>query len=125
MALQRAYAPYSKFRVGASIVLKNGKVITGCNIENVSFGLTICAERVALFNLISSGYNKNDVEQMNVIGETKDFICPCGACRQVMIELLDKETIINLGNTSGNIKTLKVKDLLPYSFEVLEWNQDL
>lgn len=113
-----AYAPYSKFKVGAAILLTNGKYITGCNIENSSYGLTNCAERTALFKLISEGYTKSDVVAMCITGDTEDVIYPCGACLQVMSELLRDDTPILLTNTSRRMKELKVSDLLPYQFEL-------
>lgn len=111
-----AYAPYSKFKVGAAILLKNDKVITGCNVENASYGMSMCAERCALFKMISEGYTKDDVISMVVIGDTEDPISPCGACRQVMDELLNKDTKIILANIKRETKEFSVKDLLPYSF---------
>jgi cytidine deaminase len=115
-AFNNAYTPYSKFNVGAAILLKNGKIITGANIENASFGLTNCAERSALFSLYSSGYNKEDIEEMMIIGPTNRPISPCGACRQVMSELINPETKIILTNLNKDEMILKNKDLLPYNF---------
>lgn len=115
-AREFAYTPYSNFKVGAAILLKNGKYILGCNVENASYGLCNCAERTALFKMISEGYNKNDVECMCIVGQTTRPISPCGACRQVMSELLLANTPIILTNLEREIKELKVIDLLPYSF---------
>lgn len=112
-----AYTPYSHFKVGAAIQLKNGEYILGCNVENASYGLCNCAERTALFKMISEGYNKNDVEAMIIIGDTKDPISPCGACRQVMSELLNPETPIVLANLKGDFKEFLNKELLPYQFD--------
>lgn len=112
-----AYAPYSKFKVGAAILLTNGKYITGCNIENSSYGLTNCAERTALFKLISEGYTKADVVAMCITGDTEDVIYPCGACLQVMSELLRDDTPILLTNINRRMKEIKVSELLPYQFE--------
>ena len=114
---EKAYTPYSKFKVGASILLKNGEYILGCNVENASYGLCNCAERTALFKMISEGYNKDDVEAMMIIGDTKDPISPCGACRQVMSELLNPNTPIVLANMKGDFKEFLNKDLLPYQFD--------
>ena len=116
-ARNNAYAPYSKFKVGAAILLKNGTFILGCNVENASYGLSNCAERTALFSLIAKGYNKNDIVAMSIVGDTKMPISPCGACRQVMIELLPSKCPIVLGNLKNDIKELVVEDLLPYSFD--------
>lgn len=116
-ARNNAYAPYSNFKVGAAILLKNGTFILGCNVENASYGLSNCAERTALFSLIAKGYNKNDIVAMSIVGDTKMPISPCGACRQVMIELLPSKCPIVLGNLKNDIKELVVEDLLPYSFD--------
>lgn len=120
IARLKAYAPYSKFKVGASILFNDGEYVTGCNIENVSYGLTICAERVALNNMILKGYEAIDVVEMNIIADTEDVVYPCGACRQVMVEFLSPDTIINLGNLKGDIKTFRLSDLMPNAFEVLK-----
>lgn len=115
-ASKKAYTPYSNFKVGAAILLKNGQYITGCNVENASYGLTNCAERTALFKMISEGYRKEDVIFMTIVGKTKEPISPCGACRQVMSELLPKDCIIILANLEKKYKECKLEELLPYSF---------
>lgn len=115
-----AYTPYSKFKVGAAILLKNGKIVTGANIENVSFGLTNCAERTAIFKLISEGYDPKEVIGFSVIGQTKEPISPCGACRQVMAEFFSKDLEVVLANLDGKYLVTTLKDLLPYSFEEIE-----
>ena len=117
---ERAYAPYSKFKVGAAIYLKNGSYIRGCNVENVSYGLCNCAERTALFKMISEGYTKDDVEGMSIVADTALPCSPCGACRQVMAELLHKDTPIVLGNLKKEYRLTTVEELLPYSFEEIE-----
>ena len=116
----KSYSPYSHFKVGASILLKNGEYIMGCNVENISYGLTICAERNALFQLVSAGYTKADVEAFCVVGDTKNPISPCGACRQVMAELLEMDTPVVLANINYDHKLTTVKELLPYCFEEIE-----
>lgn len=115
-----SYSPYSKFKVGASILLKDGSYITGCNIENISYGLSNCAERTALFKMASQGISKNDVVAMAVVGDTSQPISPCGACRQVMAELLAEDTPIVLANLNDDFKQTTVKELLPYAFEAIE-----
>ena len=115
-----AYTPYSKFKVGAAILLKNGTYITGCNIENVSYGLSNCAERTTLFKMVSSGYTKEDVLAMAVVADTASPVSPCGACRQVMAELLNKDTLVILANLNYDIKETSVEELLPYGFEEIE-----
>ena len=119
-ARNMAYTPYSKFKVGASILLKNGSYITGCNVENVSYGLTNCAERTALFKMVSEGFTKEDVEAMCIIANTELPVSPCGACRQVMAELLNKDTVVVLATTSKKFKETTVQELLPYAFEEIE-----
>ena len=116
VARANAYSPYSKFKVGAAILLDNGKYILGCNVENASYGLSNCAERTALFKMISEGYTKTNVIAMAIVGDTIDVISPCGACRQVMIELLKPECPIILCNLKRDMKEYKVIDLLPYAF---------
>lgn len=118
--MNRAYTPYSKFNVGASLLLKDGSYVIGCNVENASYGLTNCAERTALFKLVSEGYNKDDVVAMAIVGETDDPISPCGACRQVMAELLDRNTLVILANLKGDTKETTVEGLLPYMFSDLK-----
>lgn len=115
-ALDYAYAPYSKFKVSAAILLKNGKVYTGCNIENVSYPLSMCAERIAIYKAISDGYTKDDILEILVLSNTINPISPCGGCRQVMVELLNKDTKVILTNMNKDKKELKVSDLLPYAF---------
>lgn len=112
-----SYAPYSKFKVGAAILLSNGKYITGCNVENASYGLSNCAERTALFKMISEGYTKADVIAFCITGESENVIIPCGACLQVMNELLSDDTPILLTNIRRDMKELTLKELLPYRFD--------
>jgi cytidine deaminase len=119
-AMNNAYVPYSKFKVGAALLLKNGEIIKGCNIENASYGLCNCAERTALFKVYSEGYKKDDIVMMSVSGDTKNPISPCGACRQVMNELLHKDTPVILTNNKKDVYKTTVKDLLPYSFDEVE-----
>lgn len=115
-----AYTPYSRFKVGAAVLLKNGNYITGCNVENVSYGLTNCAERTTLFKMTSEGYSKEDVVAMAIVANTENPVSPCGACRQVMAELLKKDTLVILANLEGKYKKTTVAELLPYSFEEIE-----
>lgn len=115
-----AYTPYSKFKVGAALLLNNNTCILGCNVENASYGLCNCAERTALFKMISEGYNKDDVLAMAIVGQTEGPISPCGACRQVMSELLNKDTLVILANLKGDTKEYTVQELLPYSFDELK-----
>ena len=115
-AMENAYVPYSHFKVGAALLLKDGRVILGCNIENASYGLCNCAERTALFKAYSEGITKDDIVAMSIAGATDNPISPCGACRQVMSELLYKDTKVYLTNLKGDVKEMTVEELLPYSF---------
>lgn len=114
-ALPHAYAPYSNFAVGACVETKDHQFITGVNIENASYGLTNCAERSALFAAYSKGYRKEDIVNMAVVTTCDHIISPCGACRQVMMELLNKETPIWLANKNEQ-KLVTVEELMPLSF---------
>ena len=111
-----AYAPYSNFKVGASLLLKNGEIIFGCNVENASYGLCNCAERTTLFSAYTKGYRKSDIVAFLIVGNTMDVVSPCGACRQVMSELMAPDTPVYLANIDGKIREYKNKDLLPYVF---------
>ena len=111
-----AYAPYSKFQVGACIELTNGEYILGANVENASYGLTSCAERNALFQAYNCGYKKEEIKALYIYGNTKDPISPCGACRQVIYELCPHTIEVYLINKDLEYKIFKVTDLLPYGF---------
>ena len=110
---KRAYTPYSKFKVGAAVLSVDGKIFTGCNIENASFGLAVCAERVAIFKAISEGSTK--FEAIAVIGNTDKPCSPCGACRQVISEFGEDIPLI-MTNLNGDVKIKKIKELLPEAF---------
>lgn len=114
-AMEHAYAPYSKYHVGACIKTKDGTLIPGVNIENASFGLTNCAERSAIFTAYSFGYHKEDIEAIAIVSEGDLLAAPCGACRQVLVELLDKTTPIVLSNKKEH-KITYIDELLPMSF---------
>lgn len=110
---ENAYAPYSHFKVGAVLITKSGKVFTGVNVENASYGLTNCAERTAIFKAVSEG--EKEFEKIVIIADTDEPISPCGACRQVMAEFGNFKVI--LANTQGQWLETTVEELLPYSFE--------
>lgn len=114
--LNNSYSSYSNFKVAAALKLKNGEVITGVNVENASFGLSNCAERSALFTAYSKGIRKQDIAEILITTEQDDFISPCGACRQVMSELMPSDALVHLTNNKGEVKTLLNKDLLPFAF---------
>ncbi|SET06532.1 cytidine deaminase [Thorsellia anophelis] len=112
--MKRAYAPYSKFQVGAALLTDTGEIIRGCNIENASYGLTNCAERTALFKAVSEG--KVTFKAMAIVGDTPEPIAPCGACRQVIREFCDKDMPIILANLKGDTHKTTISTLLPNSF---------
>jgi cytidine deaminase len=113
-ARERAYAPYSGFAVGAVVESADGRVFTGCNVENASYGLTICAERVALCKAISEGARPARVV---VIAATPGPISPCGACREFIFELGGAHIEVVLANIEGAARVLSAVDLLPMPFE--------
>jgi cytidine deaminase len=112
-AMRNAYSPFSKFRVGAALLANNGKIFMGCNIENSSYGLTICAERVAIFNAISSGASKFDA--IAVVSDDPGFTPPCGACRQVLLELAGDIDFVMM-DSKNRFKVVKLSTLLPFAF---------
>lgn len=112
-ASKRAYAPYSKFHVGSSLLTKTGKIFAGCNVENASYGLCNCAERTALFTAYAQG--ERDIEKLVVYVDRAPFTAPCGACRQVIVELAPKAEIL-LVNNKQDVKRLTVEEIMPYSF---------
>ncbi len=113
-AKAKAYAPYSNFHVGAALLTGSGKVYSGCNVENTSYGLTNCAERTAIFKMVSEG--EKEIAEILVIGDTEDFLPPCGACRQVIAEFAQQDTPVYMSNKSGAIKTTSVGQLIPFTF---------
>ncbi|MFZ5648670.1 MAG: cytidine deaminase [Bacillota bacterium] len=114
-ARNRAYAPYSRFRVGAAVATSGGKIYSGCNVENASYGLTCCAERVALFKAVSEG--EKEFTDIAVVSDSEDFCSPCGACRQVMAEFGGHITVY-MCNNRGEYQLKSVSDLLPGSFRL-------
>lgn len=123
LARSRSYSPYSKFSVGAVCIFKDDSYVLGCNIENASYGITNCAERSAIFSAVSLGFNTLDIIEIVIIADTLLPVSPCGACREVMRELLDANTTVTLLNMNNDVKTLKVKDLLPYAFDEGDLNE--
>lgn len=113
----KAYTPYSEFKVGAAIKLKDGTYIHGANVENASFGLTNCAERSAIFSAISQGADPSQFESITVVANHNHPVSPCGACRQVMYELLPDDCVITLANLKGQTKVMTKDELLPYGFK--------
>jgi len=111
-----AYAPYSNFKVGAVLECKDGTILIGSNVENASYGLTMCAERNVLFQAYNRGYRSVDFDRLSIIAESNEITFPCGACRQVMVELVNNETPILCFNIDGSYKKTCVKELMPYQF---------
>jgi cytidine deaminase len=108
-----AYSPFSNFRVGAALLTEDGAIFSGCNIENSSYGLTICAERVAIFNAVSSGASK--FTAMAIVSDDPGFTPPCGACRQVLIDLAGDIDFVMI-DSKERFKILKLTSLLPFAF---------
>ena len=118
-AAQQAYAPYSHYLVGAALLTRRGEIISGCNIENISYGLSMCAERVALFKAISEGHR--DFAALALAGGTEQAALPCGACRQVLAEFCESEMPIFFARlTGGRIRRNTVGGLLPIAFDTLK-----
>jgi cytidine deaminase len=113
-AMQHAYVPYSHFHVGAALLTKSGKVITGCNIENAAYSVCNCAERTAIFKAFSE--NEREYAALAVIAPSGRPVPPCGACRQVMSELCPPDMRVILANLQGDVQVTTVKDLLPGAF---------
>ncbi|MCK4908946.1 MAG: cytidine deaminase [Planctomycetes bacterium] len=109
---KQAYAPYSRFRVGAALLTKSGRIFTGSNVENASYGLTVCAERVAIFKAVSAGEKR--FKAMGVVISSRKKTRPCGACLQVMNEFSDN--LILYLSSKNKTETKKLSDLLPNPF---------
>lgn len=110
-----SYSPYSKFKVGAAVLMKDGSRFSGCNVENASYGGTICAERVAITNAISH-LAQAKIQAVMVVTKDKNPWSPCGLCRQVIAEFAENDTVVYLGNTEKIVRSIKFKDLFPDSF---------
>lgn len=114
-AMKNAYAPYSNYHVGACVLLRDGTLLKGVNVENASYGLTNCAERSALFAAYSLGARKEDIVALAIVSDGKRLVTPCGACRQVMVELLEAHTPIIVSNGIVQ-KVTCIAELLPMAF---------
>jgi cytidine deaminase len=115
---ERAYAPYSKFRVGAAAEAGSGRVYSGVNIENASYGATNCAERTAIFKAISEG--EDSIRTIAIASDSNEYIFPCGICRQVISEFADSKTRILISKKDGGYKAFKIDELLPHAFKKLD-----
>ncbi len=114
--MKNAYANYSNFPVAAIVVTKDNKEFYGINVEDASYRAGACAERVALFSMLTSGYTKGDVKEINVMTSSKNIGTPCFVCRQMILELCDLDTKINCYSMTGDLKSYTVKELCPYPF---------
>ena len=114
-ARENAFAPYSEFRVGAAIEDLGGRIHTGCNVENATYGLTVCAERVAVFKALSEGVRK--FRRVAIAADTDSLTPPCGACRQILWEFCGDIEIV-LVNLRGQTETYRLRDLFPKPFDV-------
>ena len=110
---EMAYAPYSRFRVGAALEAEDGTVYTGCNVENAAYGCCICAERTALVKAVSEGRRR--FVRLAVAGDSADFCWPCGSCRQMLREFAP-DLVVDVVNRAGEFSTVSLSDLLPHSF---------
>lgn len=113
-ARQRAYAPYSKFHVGAAVLTSDNEIFTGCNVENASYGLTVCAERIAVFNAVNAGARR--FLALAVVSDGEGYCRPCGACRQVIREF-GGDTKIIMASKDNTYEIKSISQLLPDSFE--------
>jgi cytidine deaminase len=112
---ERAYAPFSNFRVGAAVRTKGGKIYTGCNVESASYGLTMCAERVAIWKAVSEG--EREFTHVAVVADTPELTPPCGGCRQIIWEFCG-DVPVTFADLHGKVETLSMKDLLPRAFDI-------
>ncbi|MCF8010453.1 MAG: cytidine deaminase [Clostridiales bacterium] len=112
-ASKKAYAPYSLFKVGAALLTSRDNIYAGCNVENTSYGLTICAERVAIFKAVSEG--EQEFKALAVFSDSIDYCFPCGACRQVLIEF-GSDMQVYMAGRSGKYKVMNISELMPCVF---------
>ena len=115
-ASKASYSPFSKFAVGAAVLMSNGKVYTGCNVENSSFGMTICAERCAIFKAVSEG--EREILAVAIYSPNAEDCYPCGACRQVMYEFQGENEVVVITEHQGVPVVRKLSDFLPYGFRI-------
>jgi cytidine deaminase len=111
---ENAYAPFSEFKVGSAIVTDDGDIVTGCNVESASYGLTVCAERVAIWKAISQG--KRKIKRIAVVADTEELTPPCGVCRQIIWEFGGDIPVV-FANLNGKVETVQMRDLLPRAFD--------
>ena len=113
-ARRRAHAPFSRFKVGAALRTRTGEMVTGCNVENATYGLTLCAERVAVFKAVSEGCA--DFDAIAVVADSKRLTPPCGPCRQILWEFCG-DIWVHMADLRGRTRTLRLSELLPFPFD--------
>ena len=116
LAREKAYVPYSDFRVGAAVLGSDGRIFSGCNVENASLGLTCCAERNAVFAMVAAG--EMEIREILIIGGTEEFLPPCGACRQVIAEFAPPSAVVHMCNRAGACRDATVSELVPFIFRL-------
>lgn len=114
--LNNSYSPYSNFRVASIVVMKDGKEFGGVNVENASYGATICAERTAILKAVSEGYKKGDFKEIYTMCDSDRISSSCFLCRQVISEFFEEDSLIYFLDNKGNIEKHQVKDVCPYPF---------
>ncbi|MGL5021031.1 MAG: cytidine deaminase [Mycoplasmatales bacterium] len=114
--MENSYSPYSLFPVGAAIEMKDGKIIRGVNVENASFGATICAERSAITAAISLGYKAQDFKKIAITSKMNVITPPCAVCRQVMVEFFNSDVEIIMGNEKLKMQVTNINELVPFRF---------
>ena len=122
-ARELSYSPYSNFKVGAAVLTKDGKVFLGANIENSAYSMCMCAERNALYHAYMNGYKKEDIEALALCADTEEPCSPCGACRQVISELMLPDAPIYMSNLKGAVKETNAVELLPFAFSPKDLNK--
>lgn len=115
--LNNSYSPYSHFRVSAILVCKDGREFNGVNVENASYGASICAERSAILSAVSAGYKKGEFKELYVMCDNKKIGMPCFQCRQVFTELFDKDMLVTCMNPDGETIVKTVEELAPFPFD--------
>jgi cytidine deaminase len=120
IAREHAYAPFSQFRVGAALEADDGTIVLGCNVESASYGLTMCAERVAIFKGVSEGHRR--FKRVAIVTDTNSPTPPCGACRQLLWEFAPEAEVI-IANLNGNVVRSTVRELLPHAFDAGQLGQ--
>ena len=115
-AREKAYAPYSKFKVGVAVLTAGGKIYTGCNVENASYPVGICAERVAMSKAVADGETEFTV--IAIVGSGENYCMPCGMCRQFMAEFCKEDFEIIVAKSVDDYKIMKIGEILPYTFDL-------